>query len=487
MDKISLAGRVVIALILMVGFYVLALAVAGGLLYIPYAEYTYGGRLHVKLALVCVAGASLILWSVLPRMDRFTPPGPTATREAQPKLFELIDEVSTLTGQALPTDVYLVMDMNAWVAQRGGVMGFGSHRVMGLGLPLMQLLSVDELKAVLAHEFGHFHGGDTRLGPFIYKTRGAIGRTIESLVEADAPIIHRPFEWYAAVFMRITQGISRRQELQADALAARTVSADALITGLKKVESGAAAYDSYWSNDVAPLLKAGRLPSLAQGFSRYLGAREVQEVLVDVSQQSMAEGKSDPYDSHPALPERVAALAELGGDPNAESSLDGGAAELLGDIVAVERQVLNFRFGDAVVADFEPIEWTDAVLEVYVPSWRRAAAGLPEDVLSWTPLQVSRDEDTYLRIAKHIATDDVYRPRHERVARGRNGVAAAVAALAVGAGGRVEDRPLDGLRIIHRELDFSPWEDIVELSDDDWRARMQALGIDGVTIRSIVA
>ena len=67
------------------------------------------------------------------------------------------------------------------VAERGGVMGAGSRRVMGVGLPLLDLLTVPQFRAVLAHEFGHFVGGDTRLGPWIYKTRAAIGRTTDTM------------------------------------------------------------------------------------------------------------------------------------------------------------------------------------------------------------------------------------------------------------------------------------------------------------------
>ena len=52
-------------------------------------------------------------------------------------------------------------------------MGFGSRRVMGLGLSLMQILTVSELRAVVAHEFGHFHGGDVAIGPWIHKTSAA--------------------------------------------------------------------------------------------------------------------------------------------------------------------------------------------------------------------------------------------------------------------------------------------------------------------------
>jgi heat shock protein HtpX len=67
----------------------------------------------------------------VPRPDRFEPPGPVLAPDRQRRLFGLIGEVATATGQAMPREVYLVPDVNAWVAVRGGVMGFGSRRVMG--------------------------------------------------------------------------------------------------------------------------------------------------------------------------------------------------------------------------------------------------------------------------------------------------------------------------------------------------------------------
>lgn len=85
----SFTGRILLALILMIGFYVLAISIALGLFYIPYAEVVYGGRLHIKLAILCVIGGCLILWSVLPRFDRFYAPGPLLTADDQPELFRL--------------------------------------------------------------------------------------------------------------------------------------------------------------------------------------------------------------------------------------------------------------------------------------------------------------------------------------------------------------------------------------------------------------
>ncbi len=75
-DSVSILARALLALLLMVGFYGLALAIAGGLLYIPYAELIYLHRVHARLAIPCVVGAFAILGSIVPRLDRFTLPGP---------------------------------------------------------------------------------------------------------------------------------------------------------------------------------------------------------------------------------------------------------------------------------------------------------------------------------------------------------------------------------------------------------------------------
>src|SRR6185436_5487513 len=174
-------GRAVLAVVLLIGFYVLALGIAAGLFYIIYAMIVYGHRVQVKILLACLFGGGAILWSVLPRFDKFLAPGPQLSPDQQPRLFDEIDSIAKATGQAPPADVFLVGDVNAWVAQRGGIMGFGSRRVMGLGLPLLRTLTRSQFRAVLAHEFGHYYGGDTKIGPWIYKTRGAIGRTVSSL------------------------------------------------------------------------------------------------------------------------------------------------------------------------------------------------------------------------------------------------------------------------------------------------------------------
>jgi heat shock protein HtpX len=57
---------------------------------------------------------------------------------------------------------------------------------MGIGLPLFAVLSVSELRAVLAHEFAHFYSGDTSLGAWVYRTQTSIVRVFQNLGELGA-------------------------------------------------------------------------------------------------------------------------------------------------------------------------------------------------------------------------------------------------------------------------------------------------------------
>ncbi|HEX8693159.1 MAG TPA: M48 family metallopeptidase [Longimicrobium sp.] len=385
----SLAARAVLAVVLLVGFYLLALAVAAGLLWIPYAEWRYLDHVSVKIALFCVVGAALVLWGIVPRPDRFDPPGPRLAPDEHPRLFALIREVAAATGQAMPAEVYLVPDLNAWVAQRGGVMGLGSRRVMGLGLPLLQTLSSRELRAVLAHEFGHYHGGDTALGPWIYKTRAAIGRTLQALA-GHSTVLMKPFEWYGLGFLRITHAISRRQEFVADALAARVAGSDAMISGLKAVHGAGNAFHPYWLTEYAPVLERGFRAPLTQGFAAFLASPEVVRGVRESLEAELASPRSDPYDTHPPLRERIAALAGLpAGAPG-----DGGARalDLLDDVERCERELVQWLL-DGRAASLQPLAWEDAAERVWIPTWREQAAENAKRLRGITPESVADQAD----------------------------------------------------------------------------------------------
>lgn len=302
--------RVVVAIVLMAGFYVLAMGMTALLLWIPYAELTYVGEIHLRLALLCLVGAVVIFWSIIPRIDRFRAPGPELKPEEHPELFSNLVEVARIAGQRMPREVYLVADVNAWVSERGGFMGVGSRRVMGLGLPLLATVTRGQLRAILMHEFGHFHGGDTKLAPWIYKTRAAITRTFRGLA-AQKSIMVYPFLWYSKGFLRVTEAISRQQELAADWLAAQAAGARNLSEGLVSVHRSAPAFEAYMHEEFVPVVEAGFYCPLVEGFLNFLHAPSTEKKVCEQLKRQLAGSERDPYDSHPPLGDRLKRLESL--------------------------------------------------------------------------------------------------------------------------------------------------------------------------------
>lgn len=367
MTHLSILARALLAVILMIGFYLLALSISAGLLYIPYAEVVYTHHITPKLMLLCIFAALAILWSILPRFDKFPPPGPKLTREQHPRLFNELDAVANATKQTMPAEVFLIPDVNAWVAQRGGIMGFGSRRVMGLGLPLMRTLTCSQFRAVLAHEFGHYYGGDTRLGPWIYKTRNTIVRTLTSLRRGSW--VQLPFLWYGKMYLRITHAVSRRQEFIADELAARTVGAKPLADGLRVIHGVGPAFSAYWRNVCAPVLQSGFCPPLVEGFEKFIQADHIAEAVNKHVDEQIKTGKASAYDTHPSLKDRIAALAKL--PDGASPAEDPPALSLIENIPALESELLVTIAGAQAAQKLKPLQWSEVGSRVYLPQWQQ--------------------------------------------------------------------------------------------------------------------
>lgn len=205
----SYTVRAVLSLLLLISFYVIALLIALFLLAVALVDLT-ARRIELRLVIVCLVGAAVILWSIFPRRAKFNPPGPRITPAEHPRLFSMVRDTATEIGVAAPHDVYLVPEVNAFVTQIGGLMGMGGRRIMALGVPLLASVNVSQLKAVIAHEFGHYAGGETRLAGVIYATRGAMIRTVQNLYSSGLRLFGLPFTWMFKAYMGITNSISRQ-------------------------------------------------------------------------------------------------------------------------------------------------------------------------------------------------------------------------------------------------------------------------------------
>src|SRR4051794_13664852 len=211
----SLAGRFAAAIALTIAFYVLALTIAAGLLALAILPWVWGhGNTFVSITGL-VLGCTILV-AILPRRGAFTPPGVRIDRDDQPALLALIEDEARGCGEPAPDEVYATFEVNAAVTEVGR-----DRRVMIVGLPLLQLVSQRGLRSIIAHELGHYAGGDTRFGPWIYRTRETILRTIGHLSDADGDdswsqaLVRLPFIWYGKAFLRITNAISRREEFAA--------------------------------------------------------------------------------------------------------------------------------------------------------------------------------------------------------------------------------------------------------------------------------
>jgi Zn-dependent protease with chaperone function len=318
-------------------------------------------------------------------VDHFQAPGPELRAADHPNLFREVQDIARATGQTMPASVYLVPEVNAWVAQRGGLLGFGSHRVMGLGLPLLQAMNVSQFRAVLAHEFGHFHGGDTALGPWIYKTRNAIRRTVWTLSDAggQATLLSLPFLWYSNLFLGVTQAISRRQELAADELAARTVGAQHMVEGLKIVHATGPLVDAYWQGEVAVVVDSGFRPPLAQGFSHFMNSDLIRKETDQLVEAQARTRKGDRYDSHPPLGERLAQLGRFtasGGPSRTEPAIS-----LLQKQEVAEGQLLEHLLGAERARALKPLRWEESGEQVWIPRWRAAIGEARDKLRGLTP------------------------------------------------------------------------------------------------------
>lgn len=348
------AFRAVLAFCLLAGFYVLvgvivAAAVALDVLLIIDFRVTL-----VKFAVVTTlaAGALIRALIMVSRRQEGEQPGVAVTREHEPVLWQTVEDLARRVRTAPPDEIRLVPEVNAAVAEETRFLGLKAvRRRMYVGLPLMQTLTVDEMRAVLGHELGHYSGAHTRLGAPVYRGRVSLLATVQGLDRH--PFVQRLFTWYAKLYLRISQAVSRRQELEADAFAVAIGGRQAMAEALRKIHYTAAAWDLYTGGYLSMAGAGGFRPAAVfGGFQSLLNDPSRQAELAELAARPE---ETSPYDSHPSLAERLAALERL---PEPELVPDPRPALTL------------LRDADVAAGAVEESLWTPEALTVLRPvSW----------------------------------------------------------------------------------------------------------------------
>jgi heat shock protein HtpX len=366
----SLAWRLAAAIALTVGFYTLALVMAAALLAVAILPWALGGGGNIWVTLTGVVLGLTILVAIFPRRQRFEPHGVRVRADDQPRLLAVIEEEAKAIGARAPDEVYATLEANASVMQVGR-----RRRVMFVGVPLLHILSERGMRGVIAHEFGHYAGGDTRLGPWIYRTYDGVARTVDYLSDEDGDegwtqkAVRQPFIWYGNAFMRITAAIKRRQEFAADRVAVGRAGRDTWIETLRRTHAYGPAFDAYWEHEVSAVLLAGRRPPVVTGFGTYLHSSAIEQA-ADTYLDHQLKERTDRYDSHPSLSERIAAVESC--EPG-EADDSAPAMALLREPPALETDLLAALFGPEA-AELPALAWDEVGREVYLERARALCA-----------------------------------------------------------------------------------------------------------------
>ncbi len=191
------------------------------------------------------------------------------TEADQPQLFNFIRQLTTETATPFPNKIYISPDVNACVFYNSSFwsMFLPVKKNLEIGLGLVNSINMSELKAVLAHEFGHFSQRSMKLGSFTYN----VNRVIYNILFENTSYttflqtwggLHSILALFANITIKIAQGIqyilramykvinksylglSREMEYHADAVAASVSGGNNLVSALSRIDVANSCYNT---------------------------------------------------------------------------------------------------------------------------------------------------------------------------------------------------------------------------------------------------
>lgn len=235
-------------------------------------------------------------------------------RDEQPKLFEFLQRLADDAGAPRAHRVFVSGRVNAAVFYDLSLLNLvvPSKKNLEIGLALVNGLTLGELKAVLAHEFGHFAQRSMAVGRWVYVAqqiagqiiarRDALDKFLNGLSRFDLRVawigwvlwlvvwsLRSLTETAFRVVLIAQRALSREMEFQADLVAVSLTGSDALIHALHKIGAAEYAWDRA-VNFAAGEAQAGRL------------VRDVLTLQTDITQR-MRDLLGDPtYGTVAAVP-----------------------------------------------------------------------------------------------------------------------------------------------------------------------------------------
>ena len=337
-----------------IAFVPLCFASLGGLLFFG------AGQSDSKDAWILVLVGVLMLLGALLTLGRVVwvsippPEGRRIDKREAPALFAMLNELRHTLKSAKIHGVIITGQMNAGVQQapRLGVFGW-SRNYLSLGLPLLDCLSPDELRAVLAHEYAHLSAQHGRFSAWIYRLRCTWERLFEKFRQQEstgrAPkrwLSRRFVDWFWPRFHAHTFVLSRSNEYEADAVAARVAGPERCASSLLRVQF----YDRLLGEKLWQEVWLGANASAELPDDVYLRIRDGIRAGAppDESTRWVEQAfrtTTSNADTHPSMSDRLRALSFLPADldrghfpPAPRMPLPSAAEALLGTAEAAVRK-----------------------------------------------------------------------------------------------------------------------------------------------------
>ncbi len=350
------------------GYYYLSLPIVLAVVVVAGAAVIYGffavGHVPIKLVLIIGVLVLASVWAILKSLFvrvSDEEPGTPLDLAAHPRLRALLHEVALRLDTRPVEQVFLTPGTEVAVMERGGVLRTlrgGNERCLILGAGVLEGMTLGQLRGVLAHEYGHFRNEDTAHGGFALAVRRSLLSMASGLAQSGAATPYNPAWWFLSgfyrVFLRISQGASRLQEVLADRWAALAYGSGNFVSGLKHVIERSVAFDAHVEATLQEVVEGGKpLPNLYA----FCPASPAPEDRVRQTAEECLAREPSPYDSHPAPVQRIAWVSALGvvvppAFDDAEPVWD-----LFTDRAAIERQLtgqvrtsVNWKLGTEIAA-----------------------------------------------------------------------------------------------------------------------------------------
>jgi Zn-dependent protease with chaperone function len=244
-------------------------------------------------------------------------PGRRLTEAEAPALFAALEALRAKLLCPPVHEVVLDHEFNAaaaWTPRRGA---FGVPRQqLLLGVPLLAVLSKEQLLAVVGHELGHFSRAHGRAGHWIYRIRASWEDLYDNIGRDDSPLgsaVNLFYGWFVPYFGAYSFALARLNEYEADASSALVAGAGNAASALATVD----AYSGWLERRFWPALwrsaREHAEPPLDVCRRLAEAARAVPPGELQARQRDALRRASGLEDTHPSLAERLAAL-ELPGE-----------------------------------------------------------------------------------------------------------------------------------------------------------------------------